>query len=231
MITVLDVIVIVVVLISAILAMVRGFVREVLSVASWVAAAVAAYFFYKPVVPFIQPYLESATVAIIVSAAAVFFVALIVVSYIAMKISDFVIDSRIGALDRVLGFVFGAVRGVLMVVVALIFFNWMVARPPTWVTAAYSKPILDRLGEQLKDAMPADLEAMIQSRIRGVDTGGTGEPGAPPDSGEAPPAEGEEAPPPDEAGTSATDRQRLDQIIENSDGAGETVPQGETPGD
>lgn len=230
MITVLDVIVIVIVLISAILAMVRGFVREVLSVASWVAAAVAAYFFYKPVVPLIQPYLESATVATIVSAAAVFFVALIVVSYIAMKISDFVIDSRIGAADRVLGFVFGAVRGVLMVVVALIFFNWMVAHPPTWVTAAYSKPILDRLGEQLKDAMPADLEAMIQKRIRGNESGGTAEPGAPPDSAE-PPAEGEEAPPADEAGTSSTDRQRLDQIIENSDGTGEAAPEGETPGD
>ena len=64
--TVLDVIVIVVVLISAVLAMVRGFVREVLSVASWVAAAAAAYFLYKPVLPLVQPYIDSNTVATIV---------------------------------------------------------------------------------------------------------------------------------------------------------------------
>ena len=78
--TVLDVVVIVVVLISAILAMVRGFVREVLSVASWVAAAAAAYFFYKPLIPLVQPYVESGTVATIVSAAVIFFVALILAS-------------------------------------------------------------------------------------------------------------------------------------------------------
>ncbi len=98
--TVLDVIVLVVVLISAILAMVRGFVREVLSVASWVAAAAAAYFLYKPVLPLLAPYIESKTVATIAAAAAIFFIALIVATYITMKISDFVIDSRIGAVDR-----------------------------------------------------------------------------------------------------------------------------------
>ena len=78
--TVLDLIVIVVVLISAVLAMVRGFVREVLSIASWAAAAAAAYFLYKPVVPLVQPYFEQKTVAVIISAAAIFFVALIIAS-------------------------------------------------------------------------------------------------------------------------------------------------------
>ena len=112
--TVLDVIVIVVVLISAILAMVRGFVREVLSVASWVAAAAAAYFLYKPLHSGgVSPMSRAQTVATILAAAVIFFVALIVASYITMKISDFVIDSRVGAVDRAFGFVFGAVRGVL----------------------------------------------------------------------------------------------------------------------
>ena len=124
--TILDVIVVVVVLISAILAMVRGFVREVLSVASWVAAAAAAYFFYPHVLPLVQPYFDSNTVATIVAAAAIFFVALIVASYITMKISDFVIDSRVGAIDRVLGFVFGAVRGLLLMIVAVWFFDLLV---------------------------------------------------------------------------------------------------------
>ena len=83
--TVLDIVVIAVVLISAILAMVRGFVREVLSVASWVAAVAAAYFLYKPVVPLVQPYIESSTVATIIAAAAIFFIALIIASYITMR--------------------------------------------------------------------------------------------------------------------------------------------------
>src|SRR5579859_1692601 len=134
--TVLDVIVIVVVLISALLAMVRGFVREVLSVASWAAAAGAAYLGYKHLFPLVQPYFQSKTVAVIVSAAAIFFIALVIASYITMKISDFVIDSRVGAIDRGLGFVYGAVRGLLLLVIALLFFNWLVPAPPVWVTAA-----------------------------------------------------------------------------------------------
>ena len=183
MLTAFDVGVGVLVLISAILAMVRGFVREVLSVASWAAAAAAAYFFYKPVVPLVQPYFESKTVGVIVSAAAIFFVALIVASYITMKISDFVIDSRIGAVDRALGFVFGAVRGLLLLVVAFLFFNWLVNPAPAWVTQAKTGPLLKSLGEQLMAALPPDAEEAIMKRIRGTSGGGS--------AGEAPAAGGD----------------------------------------
>ena len=47
-----------------------------------------------------------------------------------MRIADFIIDSRIGALDRTLGFLFGAARGILLVVVAMLFFNWLVPAEP-----------------------------------------------------------------------------------------------------
>lgn len=207
--TVLDVIVIVVVLISAGLAMVRGFVREVLSVASWVAAAAAAYYFYKSLLPLVEPYFDNRTIAIIVSAAVIFFVALIVASYITMKISDFVIDSRVGAIDRAFGFIFGAVRGILLLVIALLFFNWLVPAPPAWVADARTKPFLDNLGEQLMAALPEDAEASLLNRIRG---GG---------SEEAPnPATPDAAPPDAAPGDPAYDdseRGAIDQLIENTD--------------
>lgn len=207
--TVLDVIVIIVVLISAILAMVRGFVREVLSVASWAAAAAAAYFFYEKLLPYVQPYFEQKTVAVIVSAAAIFFVALIVASYITMKISDFVIDSRIGALDRALGFVFGAVRGVLLLVIALLFFNWLVPKPPAWVSEAKSKPFLDDIGQKLMAALPKDVEAAILKRLKGEDS-------APAGDGSAPaPAEGVPA---DDPSYGTGERESIDQLIDNNDG-------------
>ncbi len=207
--TVLDVIVIVVVLISAVLAMVRGFVREVLSVASWVAAAAAAYYFYKSLLPLVAPYFDNKTIAIIVSAAAIFFVALIVASYITMKISDFVIDSRIGAIDRAFGFIFGAVRGVLLLVIALLFFNWLVPAPPGWIADARTKPFLDNLGEQLMAALPADAEATLLKRIRG---GGNADDAANPPAGDAAPADS-----PDDPAYDDTQRGSIDQLIENTD--------------
>ena len=103
---VLDVTLLAVMLISALLAMVRGFMREVLSIASWAAAAVAALYFHKRLIPVVKEYITTNhTVALAISVVAIFFVTLLVVAVITIKISDTVLDSRIGALDRTLGFV------------------------------------------------------------------------------------------------------------------------------
>ncbi|MCV3738460.1 CvpA family protein [Rhizobium sp. TRM96647] len=168
-ITLLDGIVIGVALFSAVLAMVRGFSREVLSVASWVGAAAAAYFLYPVLVPYAKEYTTSDTVAIIGSAGVVFLVALIVISFITMRIADFIIDSRIGALDRTLGFLFGAARGLLIVVVAMLFFNWLVTpqQRPTWVESAKSKPLLDNLGSKLVALLPENADNAIRDRLLG----------------------------------------------------------------
>ncbi len=166
-ITLLDGILLGITLVSAVLAMVRGFSREVLSVVSWAAAAAAAYLFYKPVVPFLAPYISNETIAQIAAAGIVFIVTLIIVSVITMKIADFIIDSRIGALDRTLGFLFGAARGVLLVVVAMLFFNWLVTEnQPAWVSQAKSKPMIDSLGAKLMSLLPEDPEATILKRLK-----------------------------------------------------------------
>ncbi len=175
-ITLLDGLLLVIMLVSAVLAMIRGFVREVLSIVSWVAAAIASFLLYERLLPYTQQYISQDLVAMGVSAAVVFLVTLIVVSYITMRISDFVLDSRIGALDRTLGFVFGSVRGLLLVVVAMMFFNWFVqpAQQPKWVQNAKSLPILLSVGERLVSILPEDPEKAILDKIRENElTGGT----------------------------------------------------------
>lgn len=166
--TLLDAILVAIMLVSALLAMVRGFSREVLSIVSWVAAAAAAFFFYKPLTPYAAEYISSDTIAMAVSAAVIFIVTLIIVSFITLKIADFIIDSRVGAVDRVLGFIFGAVRGLLLVVVAMLFFNWLAPEnQPQWIATAKSKPFLDDLGQQLVAALPENPEQTILDSIKG----------------------------------------------------------------
>jgi hypothetical protein len=97
-ITLLDGIVIGFTLVSALLAMVRGFSREVLSIVSWVAAAAAAFYFHPILLPYVTPYVDHPMVSLAVAAAVIFFIALIVVTVITMKIADFIIDSKVGAL-------------------------------------------------------------------------------------------------------------------------------------
>ncbi len=146
-------------LVSGVLAMIRGLSRELLSVGSWVAAAAAAFYFREQLSPFVAPYTaqisSSKTVAEIAAAAIIFAVVLILVSVVTMKIADFIVDSRVGPLDRSLGFVFGAVRGALLVVVGLTFYNWLMPNNQwPWIADAKSKPFLESIGNQIVELLP-----------------------------------------------------------------------------
>jgi membrane protein required for colicin V production len=156
-----------VVLVSAILSLMRGFTREVLAIASWAAAAVAAYYLHPMVVPYVKPYIAKDTIALAVSVGTVFLLTLIVVSLITVRISDAILDSKVGALDRSLGFVFGAARGVLLCVVAFLFFNWLVPEKtqPQWVRDAKTRPFLQSTGDQLLAMLPEDPLNALQQRV------------------------------------------------------------------
>ncbi|MDQ6435118.1 CvpA family protein [Mesorhizobium sp. LHD-90] len=202
-ITLLDGILVGFTLVSAMLAMVRGFSREVLSIVSWLVAAAAAYFFYKPVLPYVQPYIDNEQFAMAAAAGIVFVVALIIVSLITMKIADLIVDSRIGALDRTLGFVYGAARGVLVVAVALLLFNWLVgSQKPPAVANAKSLPMLESIGTWI-EGMLAKLPDNPQDSILKKIVPDEGEPGAPQPEAPATDAPAENPPaetPPADAG-------------------------------
>lgn len=160
-ITIFDGLLIAIMLFSGLLAMLRGFSREVLSIGSWIAAAVAAFYLHKRLSPLVYQYTQSISdsqiIADIAAAAIVFLVALVIVSLLTMKIADVIVDSRVGALDRSLGFVFGAVRGLLLVVVPLMFYNWLVPdeeKQPTWIASAKSKPMLESIGDSIVQLLP-----------------------------------------------------------------------------
>ncbi|MVA78777.1 colicin V production protein [Agrobacterium vitis] len=168
-ITIFDGIVIGVVLFSAVLAMIRGFSREILSIASWVGAIAAAYYLYPFILPYVKNYTNDQRIAVAASAGGVFLIALILISFITSRIADFIIDSRIGALDRTLGFLFGAARGILLLVVAVAFWNWLIdaKQRPDWVNNAKSKPFLDALVVKLEAVLPDDIEPQLRARILG----------------------------------------------------------------
>ncbi|WP_363349043.1 CvpA family protein [Methylocystis echinoides] len=159
----LDLAVITIVLVSGMLALLRGFTREVLAILSWVAAAAAAYYLHPMALPYLKPYISKDEIALAASVAVVFFIALVVVSLFTVKLSDVILDSKIGALDRSLGFVFGAVRGLLLAVVAFVFYAWLVpdANQPEWVRNARAKPILAAGGDKLREMLPDDVDAII----------------------------------------------------------------------
>ena len=160
----LDIVLLVVMLVSGLLAMVRGFMREVLSITAWVLAAGVTLYSYGKLVPFAKQYFNNDIVATVAVVGGVFLVTLLVVSVITIRISDMVLDSRVGALDRTLGFLFGLARGLVIVVVAFIFFSWLVPErsQPDWVKSAKSLTVLKKAGDSLTSMLPDDPEALYQ---------------------------------------------------------------------
>ncbi len=191
-----------VVAISALLAMLRGFTREVMAIVSWGVAAAAAVYLYPMLLPKLADpsspiYLAKDTLRPYVAGAAIFFVVLILVSIVTIRMSNAILDSKIGALDRTLGFLFGAVRGLLLCAIAFIFFNWLVpdantantANKPVpdsptamrdkWFANSKSLPLLKATSDELLALLPDDPEGLIAKLKKPK------------------PAPGEDAPPPE----------------------------------
>ena len=175
----LDIILIVIMLISGFLAMVRGFTREVLSIFSWAMAAVAALYFTPRYYEVLSPYIDNPSIAQIAFAAAVFIITLIVVSLITFRISDKVLDSRVGALDRSLGFVFGLARGFLLVAIVFILFTALARDQPEWVTNARSYPVLQRTQVAIESLLPTNPEEYIPKQEDEEEGGDAGTDGTP----------------------------------------------------
>lgn len=197
--SILDLVVIGVLLVSGLLAMLRGFTREVLAIASWVVAAACAYLFYKQLTPFVvQNVIANEKFAAPAAAAAIFIGALIVAYFVTSKLSDVILDSRIGALDRTLGFIFGLARGFLLMVVAFGLFEKLVGdkQQPTWVAEAKLRPALKSSADRLMSLLPEDLEQKGMEFFSKKVSSGDQQPKEPPTTPGAPPRAGQPAPAP-----------------------------------
>jgi membrane protein required for colicin V production len=196
--SILDLVVIGVVLISALLAAVRGFTREVLAIVAWVAAAAVAWYLHPTALPLAQQYISSNTVALVATIGGIFVITLIVVSIITVQISDLILDSRIGALDRTLGLFFGAARGFLICVIGWAFMSWLLqGKNPEWANASRTRTAMEDTRDNIIAMLPENAEALLQ-RLK--DRGATpevepAEPAEPDPQRGTPPAPGAPAAP------------------------------------
>lgn len=182
--TLVDGIVAAVIVLSALLAFSRGLVREVMAILGWVAAAILAYMFAGQVepllkeIPVVGPILsESCELAIIAAFATVFAGALIVVSLFTPLFSGMIKRTALGGIDQGFGFLFGALRGILLVAVALIAYDKiMVNEAIAMVDDSQSAKIFATLSEELENQIPEDATGWIVARYEELvgDCGPTG---------------------------------------------------------
>jgi membrane protein required for colicin V production len=143
--TLIDVALIAVVLISAIFAFGRGFVHEALSIAGWIGAAVAVIFGLPLVRPYVRDVIQPPLLADFAAGATIFILAMIILSIFTRAIASRVHGSRLSAVDRSLGFVFGLVRGAVLICLAYIPVQWLMTpqEQPAWIREARLQPVVE----------------------------------------------------------------------------------------
>ncbi len=151
-----DLIVLLVLVLSALLAFARGFVHEVLAVAGWIGAILATIYGLPYVRPYARTLVDNPAVADIAAGLALFLVSLVILSLLTRAISQRIRDSQLNALDRSLGFVFGLVRGVVLLAILYLAVDWLVPPPnqPAWIRDARSMPLVEGAADVLKSVIP-----------------------------------------------------------------------------
>jgi len=171
--TVVDAGVAAIVLISGILAYSRGFTRELFAIAGWIIAAIAAFFaapILKPLIleaPVVGPFLaRSCMVSIIAAFTIVVALVLLLLSVFNPLISGLVLDSALGPIDRMLGFVFGVVRGLLLIAIAYLIYtnlSGIQAWPP--LDNAASRAVFEESATMLEQSLPENIPDWLSVRI------------------------------------------------------------------
>ena len=166
--TYLDAALIAVAFISGLLAMYRGFAREMLSIVSWLVAAGAVLYFVLYHKPFAEEMAQQmgtqVAIAQIVVGALIFVIVLIVVHLITARLSDAILDSRIGMIDRILGFIFGVFRGFILIVIPFMFYEAFFPEPEQqypWVRDSASLPYIKATGNALRSILETNLPSSL----------------------------------------------------------------------
>lgn len=159
-----DLVILVILVISGLLALSRGFVKEVLSIAGWVIAAVAALELFPYLQPIIRRYVDQTLIADGIAAVGIFVVVLTVASFLSSAISRRVQRSEIGILDRSLGFLFGLFRGVVVFALAYLILVQFLPNDeqPDWLRQARAMPAIQYSAEMLARLAPEDIRKGLE---------------------------------------------------------------------
>jgi len=172
----------VVLLISGVISLVRGFVHEMLSHAGWVVSGLAAYWGVERV-PAVRglahQYIHNDLLADIAAGAVIFLVCLVVLSFLTHAVARRVQNSALGSTDRALGFVFGLVRGLILCSLAYMVVIWLTAAPaqsgppaaPDWLKGAKALPLVKLGADFIQSLLPEQIAILKKNTEDAAEAG------------------------------------------------------------
>ena len=150
-----DIAVLLVLGLGAITGFIRGFVQEALALAAWVLSLMAIHNLHTPLSEALIPYIGTESGAAVLAFAILLLVPYAIVKLLANRMGEASRNSVLGPIDRVLGFGFGSVKGMIIVVMAFSLLVlgydtiWGAGGRPQWITQARSYPFVNAASEAL----------------------------------------------------------------------------------
>ena len=152
-----DIAILAVILISTLISLVRGFVKESISLTTWVLAGFIALSYYLVLADLLKPYIESPTIAQVAGFSVLFLSTLIVGAIINYMVSQLVNKTGLSGTDKTLGLVFGAARGVLIVAMIVLFAGLTPMPSESWWQESLMVEHFLKVALWIKDFMPQDV--------------------------------------------------------------------------
>ena len=149
-----DYVVLIIIGVGAVGGFFRGFVAEVLALAAWGLALVAIHWFHEPLTEQLSHYLANETGAGILAFALLMLVPYAATKLIASQMGSLTRNSLLGPVDRLLGFGFGGIKGMIVTVLgfSVLVFGydvvWGAAGRPPWISQARVYPMLNAASEE-----------------------------------------------------------------------------------
>ncbi|KPJ68211.1 MAG: hypothetical protein AMJ43_01900 [Coxiella sp. DG_40] len=161
-----DYVIIGVIGISVLISLIRGFVREILSLVVWLIAFFVAFKFCGRLADIFIPYTQNVSLRITASFTILFLIALILGGLISYLITVVITRAKLSLLDRTFGMIFGFARGVLIISILLLLVSVSSAKPGTWWTESYLIPHFQRIVKWMQSFLPAELNKVSDVAVK-----------------------------------------------------------------
>jgi membrane protein required for colicin V production len=158
-----DYVIIGIIVLSAVIGLARGLIREVLALAVWIAALLAAWFFYRPVAEQLTPWLETPSLRMGAAVVLIVLGVLIVGAIIGWVLSVLVDKTGLTGTDRLLGMVFGAGRGAVVVALLVFLASLTPVVEDPWWSQSDLLPKFQLLADAMLDLIPPEVTEKIRS--------------------------------------------------------------------
>jgi len=159
---ILDMGIIVLIVLSAMIGLMRGFVKEALSLATWVAAFGFAMFYVKPLAAQLPFAVQSEVVRLGIAFAVIFFGVLVIGTIVNHLLSSAVFSIGLGGVDHVLGGLFGVLRGGLIITLLVMLMGLTASPKQAWWQNSMLMPWFDDAATKLKSVIPPDLSNYLE---------------------------------------------------------------------